>query len=104
MDYWQLFVGLLSLVCVVESGMVNVCSDLTSCVACTQSYVHIFSFREHCRLALFSFVISWSVICKEAGDFRKNQATFLFKNAFLTDIQGNIVLLSDFPFYYCYLL
>lgn len=32
-----------------EAGMVNVCSDLKTCEQCTQSYVHIFSFREHCR-------------------------------------------------------
>ena len=30
-------------------GMVNVCSNIKDCAGCTQSYVHIFSFREQCR-------------------------------------------------------
>uniref|UniRef100_A0A7E4USU0 Lipase_3 domain-containing protein n=1 Tax=Panagrellus redivivus TaxID=6233 RepID=A0A7E4USU0_PANRE len=33
----------------VEAAMVSVCSDIKDCAGCTQSYVHIFSFREYCR-------------------------------------------------------
>ncbi|CAD5235197.1 unnamed protein product [Bursaphelenchus xylophilus] len=44
-----LFLSLLVGLMTIEAGMVNVCSDLKSCEECTQSYVHIFSFREHCR-------------------------------------------------------
>ncbi|KAE9550727.1 hypothetical protein FO519_006061 [Halicephalobus sp. NKZ332] len=29
--------------------MVSICSDIKDCSTCTESYTHIFSFREHCR-------------------------------------------------------
>ncbi|KAK0407560.1 hypothetical protein QR680_019266 [Steinernema hermaphroditum] len=40
---------LISLTGLVQAGMVSVCSDVKDCAACTQSYVNIFAFREHCR-------------------------------------------------------
>ena len=36
------------------AGMVNVCSDIKSCAKCTESYVHIFSFREYCRFGFLT--------------------------------------------------
>lgn len=37
----------------VNCGMVNVCSDIKDCVKCTESYINIFAFREHCRHFFF---------------------------------------------------
>lgn len=46
-----------------EAGMVNVCSDLTTCATCTQSYVHIFSFREHCRWCYATSTCGGPIAC-----------------------------------------
>ncbi|KAI6206114.1 Lipase, class 3 family-containing protein [Aphelenchoides besseyi] len=66
MDYWQLLSLVLSVVLLAEtteSGMVNVCSDLDNCVACTESYVHIFSFREHCRWCYATSTCGGPIAC-----------------------------------------
>jgi len=43
---------------VINGGGVNVCSDIKDCATCADSYVYIFSFREHCR---------WCVDTKTCG-------------------------------------
>ncbi|KAI6234729.1 Lipase, class 3 family-containing protein [Aphelenchoides fujianensis] len=46
-----------------DGGMVNVCSDLKDCTSCTQSYVHIFSFREHCRWCYSTSTCGGPIAC-----------------------------------------
>ncbi|KAI6240431.1 Lipase, class 3 family-containing protein [Aphelenchoides fujianensis] len=46
-----------------NGGMVNVCSDLKDCTSCTQSYVHIFSFREHCRWCYSTSTCGGPIAC-----------------------------------------
>uniref|UniRef100_A0A1I8A7B7 Lipase_3 domain-containing protein n=1 Tax=Steinernema glaseri TaxID=37863 RepID=A0A1I8A7B7_9BILA len=49
MSLTSIGIFLVAAVAFAQAGMVSVCSDVKDCAACTQSYVSIFAFREHCR-------------------------------------------------------
>uniref|UniRef100_A0A0N4ZRR4 Lipase_3 domain-containing protein n=1 Tax=Parastrongyloides trichosuri TaxID=131310 RepID=A0A0N4ZRR4_PARTI len=64
-----------------EAKMVNACSDVKSCMDCTSSYVHIFSFKEYCR---------WCIDTKKCGTSLSCPATspYAMRDSFKCPIQA----------------
>ena len=54
---------LLAVATISYAGNVAICRNLKSCADCTDSYIHVFGFKENCRFVFFEHLIVSFILC-----------------------------------------